>query len=557
MTRDWTSDDFLFVPLGGSGEIGMNANLFHYAGQWLLVDLGISFADETMPGVDIILPDISFIKDNGIEISALVVTHGHEDHLGAIPYLWDQLRCPIYATPFTMALIRGKLQSNIPDAKVSMMALPFNVPHQIGCFSVEMISLTHSIPDPAGLVLRAGGKVIFHTGDWKFDDTPLLGEVSDYAALEALGAEGVDVMIGDSTNAMVEGRTGSEADAREGLIAEIKKATGRVAVTCFASNLTRVNTLVHAAIETGRSPMLVGRALHRIVDAARSCGYISDWPDFIEEDEFDLIPRENILLICTGSQGESRSATTRISSASHPTVRLNEGDTVMFSSRVIPGNESAISHVYDNFLRRGIKVVTEEDAPIHVSGHPARGELTQMYQMIKPSIAIPVHGTARHLEAHAALAKSCQVSQVIIPDNGNVIAIGDAAELINAASITPQTIEGGAVVDLSSAIFSDRRKMLWNGSVTASVVVNYAGELCLAPSIVQKGLSDENRGDDYIAEAANRVEDAIQSLSDKASLDDELVRAAAVRPLRKLAKSMFDRRPVVEVHVMRVDALVG
>ncbi len=543
------------MPLGGSGEIGMNANLFHYAGQWLLVDLGISFADETMPGVDLILPDLSFIKDNGIEISALVVTHGHEDHLGAIPYLWEQLRCPIYATPFTMALIRGKLQSNLPDAKVSMTVLPFNLPHQIGCFSVEMISLTHSIPDPAGLVLRAGGKVIFHTGDWKFDDTPLLGEVSDYAALEALGAEGVDVMIGDSTNAMVEGRTGSEADARDGLIAEIKKATGRVAVTCFASNLTRVNTLVHAAVETGRSPMLVGRALHRIIDAARSCGYITDWPDFVEEDEFDLIPRENLLLICTGSQGESRSATTRIAGASHPTVRLNEGDTVMFSSRVIPGNESALSHVYDNFLRRGIKVVTEDDAPIHVSGHPARGELTQMYQLIKPRIAIPVHGTARHLESHAALAKSCQVAEVIIPNNGDIIAIGETeAKRINAASVKPQTVEGGAVVDLDSSIFSDRRKMLWNGSVTASVVVNFAGELCLAPSIVQKGLSDKDRGDDYIAEAAIRVEDAIHSLSDKAVLDDELLRAAVVRVLRKLAKSMFDRRPVVEVHVMRVDA---
>ena len=253
----WSAQDLMFVPLGGSGEIGMNANLFHYQDQWLMVDLGISFPDETMPGIDVVLPDLSFIEKRRKSLAGLVITHGHEDHLGAIPYLWERLKCPIFATPFTLALVRAKLRENLPDAKVELIALPFNAPVEIGSFSVEMISLTHSIPDPAGLVLRAGGKTIFHTGDWKFDEDPLLGPVSDQNALKALGDAGVDVMIGDSTNAMVEGRTGSEADARDGLIKEIKKATGRVAVTCFASNVARVNTLVHAAKATSRSPILI------------------------------------------------------------------------------------------------------------------------------------------------------------------------------------------------------------------------------------------------------------------------------------------------------------
>ena len=278
-----------------------------------------------MPGIDVVLPDLSFIESRRDKLKGLVVTHGHEDHLGAIPYLWEKLGCPIYATPFTMALIRGKLKDNLPNAKVELISLPFNEQVQIGGFSVEMISLTHSIPDPAGLVLRAGGKTIFHTGDWKFDRDPLLGPTSDLEAIKALGDSGVDVMVGDSTNAMIEGRTGSESEVREELIRQIKAAEGRVAVTCFASNVARVNTLVHAAVATGRSPMLVGRALHRVTEAARSCGYLDDWPDLVTEEEFSLIPRENILLICTGSQGEPRSAMSRIAAGSHHNIDLEKG----------------------------------------------------------------------------------------------------------------------------------------------------------------------------------------------------------------------------------------
>jgi ribonuclease J len=553
---DWSDDDVLFVPLGGSGEIGMNANLYHAGGEWLMVDLGINFPDDSMPGVDFILPDLSFIEDRREELKGLVVTHGHEDHLGAIPYLWERLQCPIYATPFTMALIRGKLRDNLPRAKVELISLPFNKKVEIGGFSVEMISLTHSIPDPAGLVLRAGKKTIFHTGDWKFDRDPLLGPVSDIDAIKALGDQGVDVMVGDSTNAMIEGRTGSEGEVREELIRQIDAATGRVAVTCFASNVARVDTLVRAAAETGRSPMLVGRALHRVTEAARGCGYLGDWPDFASEDDFGLIPRDDILLICTGSQGEPRSAMSRIAAGSHHVISLEKGDTVLFSSSQIPGNELAITKVQDNLIRRGIRVITDDDALIHVSGHPGREEMAEMYQMIRPKLAIPVHGTARHQEAHAALAKKCQVKETIIPSNGDIINLSrPEGQTIGVAETGLQTMEGGEIISIDGQTMRDRRRMLWNGSVSVSVVLSLGGELCLAPTISQNGLTEGGRADDYLAQASIRVEDVVMALDDDVVMDDQRLEAAVARELRGLAKSMFGRRPMVQVHILRVDAL--
>jgi len=554
-SQSWKHDDLLFVPLGGSGEIGMNANLFHHNDQWLMVDLGISFPDETMPGIDVVLPDLSFIEERRDKLAGLVITHGHEDHLGAIPYLWERLKCPIYGTPFTLALVRGKLSEHLPDARVKLISLPFNTPVPVGSFDVEMISLTHSIPDPAGLVLRAGGQTIFHTGDWKFDEDPMIGPTSDKGALKRLGETGVDILIGDSTNAMVEGRTGSEADARKGLLATIGGLKGRVAVTCFASNVARVDSLVRIAGETGRSPMLVGRALHRITEAAKSCGYLRDWPDLVREDDFELIPRENLLMICTGSQGEPRSALARIASGSHHMVRLEKGDAVLFSSREIPGNEPAISRVQDNLIRRGVQVITDDDAPIHVSGHPGRDDMAEMYQLIRPRVAIPVHGTARHLKAHAVLAQSCQVSKTIIPDNGDVIALdGEESRVISKADTGLLTYEAGEVIALDSSTLRDRRRMLWNGNVSASIVLSLTGELCLAPSITQNGLNDGHRADDYIAEGSLRVEDALLAMNSRDRFDDDTVSDRVSQVLRGLAKSMFQRRPAVQVHVMRVDA---
>ena len=553
----WNDSDVLFVPLGGSGEIGMNANLFHHNGRWIMVDLGISFPDETMPGVDVVLPDLRFIEKQRDKLDGLVVTHGHEDHLGAIPYLWEKLQCPIYGTPFTLALVRGKIKEHLPDANVKLISLPFNEQVKIGNFEVEFVSLTHSIPDPAGLVLRAGGMTIFHTGDWKFDENPVIGPVSDISTLQSLGDAGVDVMIGDSTNAMVEGRTGSEDDARRGLIEAISAEQGRVAVTCFASNVARVDSLIHAARETGRSPMLIGRALHRITDAARSCGYLKHWPDMVGEDDYNLIPRENILLICTGSQGEPRSALSRIASGTHHKVSLDKGDTVMFSSREIPGNEVAIGKVQDNLIRRGVRVITDRDAPIHVSGHPCREEMAEMYQLIRPRLAIPVHGTIRHLRAHAALARDCQVSQALIPENGAIIRLNkNEAETVGSADTGLMTVEAGEVIAIDSDTMRDRRRMLWNGNVSASVVLSLSGELCVAPIVQESGLAEGHRADDYMAEASLRIEDAVDAMNNDVFNDDRVTEVVG-QCLRGLAKSMFGRRPIVQVHIVRVDALAA
>ena len=554
----WQDDDLLFVPLGGAGEIGMNANLFHHAGRWLMVDLGISFADETMPGIDVLLPDLGFIAERRDRLDGLVVTHGHEDHLGAIPYLWERLRCPVYGTPFTLALVAGKLREHLPGADVELVPLPAGGRAGIGPFDVELVSLTHSIPEPAGLVIRAGGMTVFHTGDWKFDDDPVMGPVSDTGALKALGDAGIDVMIGDSTNAMVDGRTGSEGDARKGLAAAIGAETGRVAVTCFASNVARLDSIVQAGAETGRSPLLVGRALHRVTEAARSCGYLGHWPDMLGEDDFNAVPRENALMICTGSQGEPRSALARIAAGTHRNIALEAGDTVMFSSREIPGNETAIGKVQDSLVRRGIRVVTGDDAPIHVSGHPGRGEMTEMYQLIRPTVAVPVHGTARHLRAHAELARACQVKQVVVPENGSVIRLdkGEAAT-IGSAATGLMTVEGGELLAVDGDTMRDRRRMLWNGNVSVSVVVSRAGELCAAPAVRHSGLAEGHRGDDFTAEASLRVEDALAALDGDARLDDARLEQAVSGPVRSLARAMFDRRPLLQVHILRVDALAA
>ena len=549
-----STSDLVFVPLGGSGEIGMNANLYHYHDRWLMVDLGISFADESMPGVDVVLPDLSFIEERKDKLEGLILTHAHEDHYGAIPYLWERLQVPIYGTAFTLALLRRKLAEARVDFSIEMHELDYNTSYEFGPFSIELLALNHSIPDPAALVLRTSEGTILHTGDWKFDEAPQIGTNTDAQRLAEIGQEGVLALIGDSTNAMVEGRTPSEQTAYEGLTAEIAKAEGRVAVTCFASNVARVDSIVRAAHANQRSVAVIGRALQRTIDAAREVGYLRDLPDFVKESDVGLIPRENIVIICTGSQGETRAAMARIASASHETIDLDPGDTVIYSSRQIPGNEPAISKIQDLLLRRGIFVITDDDAPVHVSGHPARDEMAEMYGLVKPKIAVPVHGTARHLLAHAKLAESCQVGQTLIPDNGVIIKFTDgSARKIGHVQTGALTHEGGEIVDIQSEQLRARRRMLWNGSVSVSVVISASGQLLLAPSIAQSGVVDEERIDEFLATTGLRIEDKLAELGKKLASDEE-VRQIISGQVRSVAKAMVKRRPNVEIHIMRSNA---
>ena len=547
------SDDFVFLPLGGSGEIGMNANLYHYKGRWLMVDLGISFPDESMPGVDVVLPDLRFIEARKDKLEAIILTHAHEDHFGAVPYLWKRLGVPVYGTAFTLALLHRKLAESRLDYKIPLHELDFNITYDFGSLSVELVQLTHSVPDPAALVLRSDKGTVLHTGDWKFDETPMLGEDTDRERLRQIGDEGVMALIGDSTNAMVDGYTPSEAVALQGLTDVIAEAEGLVAVTCFASNVARLGSIMTAAAANNRSICVVGRALNRTIGAARDTGYLADIPDFVSESEASLIPKNHMVFICTGSQGETRAAMAKIAAGTHESVELQPGDTVIYSSRQIPGNEPAITKVQDMLVRRGIHLITDEDRPVHVSGHPARDELVEMYRLVRPQIAIPVHGTARHLLAHAELANNCQVKRTLIPDNGAAIRLkSGTADIIGYAPVGLLTSEGGEVVDLQSDHLRSRRRMLWNGTVTATVVLSAAGELLMAPQVSQTGLCPDDQSADFIADAGLAVEDVI--CQQAASGDnDEVIEEMVRRTVRQMAKGKFKLRPTVHVHVMRTD----
>ena len=471
---NYAKDDLLFAPLGGSGEIGMNVNLYHYQDNWIMVDLGISFPDESTPGVDVILPDLKFIADRRDKLAGLVLTHGHEDHIGAIPYLWSQLGCPIYGSAFTLALLRRKLAESRGDFDIKLHEIGMNAPFKLGAFEIEMVALNHSIPDPAALAIRTDAGTVFHTGDWKFDKTPVLGTDTDAPRLAAIGDEGVLALVGDSTNAMVDGRTGSESDAKAGLTDAIAKATGRVAITCFASNVARIDSICKAAKANGRSVAIVGRALNRAISAAREVGYLADLPDLVPEGDVDLLPRDSIVIVCTGTQGEPRAAMARIAAAAHDTISLEAGDTVIYSSRQIPGNENAIARVQDMLIRRKIHLVTDQDAPVHVSGHPSRGEMIEMYGLIRPKIAIPVHGTARHLLAHAALADSFrngipvrfQFAMAVIIEKRRSFGISKAnfnifilffQKLTDTGKRSPRSDSANKPVNLSSCLIPDFR----------------------------------------------------------------------------------------------------
>ncbi|MEC8539045.1 MAG: ribonuclease J [Pseudomonadota bacterium] len=554
----YKASDLLFVPLGGSGEIGMNANLYHYDGSWLMVDLGISFPDDSMPGIDVVLPDLSFIEQRRDSLAGLVLTHGHEDHLGAIPYMWSRLRCPIYGSAFTLALLRRKLSENGNQDDIPLIEISPGTVTEVGAFSVEMVGLTHSIPDPTALAIRCDAGTVLHTGDWKFDAAPGLGNQTDTERLAQIGDEGVLAMVGDSTNAMVEGRTGSEADAEAGLRDVIAAAKGRVAVTCFSSNVARFQSIVRAAQASDRSVAVVGRAIKRAISAAQEVGYLRDLPDFVREEDIDLLPRDNLVIICTGTQGEPRAAMAKIAAGVHESVTLEQGDTVIYSSRQIPGNEPAIAKVQDALIRRRINLVTDDDAPVHVSGHPSRDEMVEMYGLVKPRIAIPVHGTARHLVAHAELAETCQVRQTLLPDNGTVIRLagkgGDSeAEIIDNVKTGALTHEKGKIVEIQSDMMRARRRMLWNGVVTTSLVMNRSGALCAVPAVSQTGIGDEAAAADYIAKASIAVEDALSGMTRNARRDDGSVEEIAGQALRRVARSMFGLRPIVHVHVMRLD----
>jgi ribonuclease J len=547
--------ELLFLPLGGAGEIGMNLNLYHCHGSWLMIDCGVSFGDDTLPaGVDIIMPDPGFIAERRDQLAGLIVTHAHEDHIGAIPYLWPRFGCPIYATPFAAAVLRRKLTDAAGlehQAKITVVPMSAG-PFRVGPFEIELITLTHSIPEPTAVAIRTPLGTVLHTGDWKLDPDPLIGPATDEPMLRCLGDEGVLAMICDSTNALRPGVAGSEADARASLIDLVGHYDNqRVAITCFASNVARLESAALAAAANGRKAALVGRSLWRMDEAARETGYLRDLPPFLTEDEAAALPRHEALLICTGSQGEPGSALARIAADAHPRVRLEEDDVVIFSSRDIPGNERAVGRLQDQLLRRGVQVVTARDHFVHVSGHPARDELTRMYQLVRPRIAVPVHGELRHLVSHAQLARDCGVPETVVAENGDVVRLAPGrAEIIDEVPVGRLAVNGPQIVPLRSATLRDRQHMSANGAAMATVVLTERGKLAAAPQITLQGVLED--GEDLLVDLGADVGRAIDELPRGARRDDAAVKKAAWQAIRRTLRARYGKKPVTEVHIVRV-----
>jgi len=542
-----------FVPLGGAGEIGMNLNVYGYQGDWLIIDCGVTFGDDSQPGLEVVMPDPGFIVERRDRLLGIVATHAHEDHIGAIPYLWRQLRCPIWATPFTASFLRAKLAETGFADQVKINVVPLSGRFTIGPFDLELITLTHSIPEPNAVALRTPVGTVLHTGDWKFDPDPLIGPTADEAALLRLGDEGVLALVGDSTNALRPGTSGSEAELRRSLIDLIGRYDARVAVACFASNVARLETIARAAAAHGREIALVGRSLWRIDKAARENGYLTDLPRFLTEDEAGYIPRDRIVMICTGSQGEPRAALSRIARDDHPHVVLETGDVVIFSSRIIPGNEKSINRLQNALVRIGVEIVTEEDHFVHVSGHPARDELVRMYQMVRPQIAVPVHGEARHLIAHAELAGECQVQQPLVIQNGDVVRLAaSGASVVDEVPVGRLASDGKGLLPLDGSALKDRRRVTFNGSAVATLVLDRRGEPLAPPTISTIGVVEPAAAEAAAPALRSAVERALDELPASLRRDDEAVRDAARRALRRILNERFGKRPLVEIHLVRI-----
>ena len=549
----WKKSDLLFLPVGGSEEIGMNANLYHYEDKWILIDLGISFPDETDLGIDVLLPDFEFIKSLGDKFLGIFLTHGHEDHIGAIPYFADDINCPIWGTSFTMALLKRKLKENNKEKKLELNTLTIDKQLIIGPFQIKAIQTSHSIPDPVSILISTKQGDIFHSGDWKLENSINLNEKTNVDNFRSIGENGILAMVCDSTNALVDGKTPSENFAYEGLLDTIKNCNGTALVTCFSSNISRIKSLLDIALKTDRSVLVIGRALLRAIDAAKEVGYLKNIPELLSLKDFNLIPRTNVLIISTGSQGEPNSALSRISKDNDKFIKLIKGDTIIFSSRKIPGNENAILKVQNRFLERGINIVTDDDKNVHVSGHPSRDELIEMYSYIKPKISIPVHGTREHIEAHSDLANNCQVPLVIKPKNGEVIKLnGNAPNIVSRFDFVTHVYDAGEIIPINNERFITRRHSLWNGFVTISIVIDKDGYLVITPQISQIGVSDNSIVDNVLIDISLKIEDFIENLSCVPEILDEELISQISKLVRREFKSTFSKRPIVKVHVNRV-----
>ncbi len=541
-------EELLFLALGGSGEIGMNVNLYGTQGKWLMVDLGLTFADSDYPGIDLILPELEFIEQRRHELVGIVLTHGHEDHIGAIPYLAADLKVPLYATPFTAGLIAGKLEEEGLAGKVKLHVIPRDGSIDLDPFKITFKALAHSIPEGNGLVIETPHGKIFHTGDWKIDDTPVLGSPSSDEVMRAIGDDGILALVCDSTNVFQEMPSGSEAGVHAGLRQAVEEAKGRVLVTTFASNAARLQTLGQVSIECGRKLCVAGRSLDRILRVAKANGYLLDFPETIRFDEAMRLPRNEVMILATGGQGEPRAALSRVAFGTHE-LKLVSGDTVIFSSKQIPGNEIAIGRIMNALSDLGAITVTDRQLHIHVSGHPGRPELAQMYQWIRPEIVVPVHGEARHMAEQARFALACGVPKSIYQKNGDIVRLAPKGpKKLGEVRVGRLVLDGDIILPADGGTIGERRKISVNGIIAVALPLDTDGRLCGKPLLSPFGVPVEADRDDFLADAADA---ATKAFGD--SIDSDKVREAVRLAVRRCATVWTGKKPIVEV--MTVTAL--
>jgi ribonuclease J len=539
-----------FIPLGGAGEIGANLNVYSYDGKLLIVDIGVSF--EKLPGAEVIMPSLSFLKEQAKNIKGIIITHAHEDHIGAVGHLWPELQCPIYATPFTARFAEHKLREQHIKARVTHIPLSGTV--DLDPFKVRFVELTHSILEPNALAIETPKGTILHTGDWKIDHTPVMGKITDKKTLKALGKKGILAAVCDSTSVFEKGWSGSEETVKETLIQTVKDhPDNRVVVACFASNAARLLSCYKAAQATGRRMALVGRSLDRIDRIIRDSGYFDDMPPFLTEKETKNISPSKLLIVCTGSQGEPRAALMRIANKIHPRVALDAGDVVIFSSRIIPGNEKSIYALQNQLVRRGIDVITAKDIPnIHVSGHPSQDELKEMYSWLKPKSVIPVHGEDRHIDMHAQLARAWGVKHTICPRNGDIICIDEeiGPQKVGEVVSGHLALDGRRLISVEGNIFKERERLSVAGIICISLVLNAKNHLTDC-QISELGVQEPDEHEEFVDTLGSITQRSFNRLRSEERDDEDAIEGVLVKDIHRYCQDTIGKKPYVFFHIMR------
>jgi len=553
-------DELVFVGLGGLGEIGMNLYLYGYgppdARKWLMVDCGITFPEgEFDPGIDVILPDVRFIEENRGDLVGILITHAHEDHIGAVIELWPRLKAPVYATPFTAGMLRSKLAEWGGDLQIPINVVHLDSRFKLGPFDVELVTLAHSIPEMSAIALRTPQGLVFHTGDFKLDPTPLIGTPLDEGRLKRLGDEGVQALIVDSTNAFREGISPSEQDVAKSLGQIIAKAKGRVAVTTFSSNVARVKAVAEAARAANRQVVVAGRALHRVIEVAIDTGYLPQGFRYLDQGQFRNLQRRDVVLLCTGSQGEQRAALARIAEEEHPEVSLDKGDLVIFSSRTIPGNEKAVGRIQNNLARNGCDVLTDNEALVHVSGHPRRDELRRMYGWMRPKVVVPMHGEARHLKAQAELARELGAKTIFTVQDGEIVRLAPDPAVIDDAPVARLFRDGRLLVPEADGPVRARRKLAAVGIVIVSLCLSRRGELLSEPQAALDGVPAETAdGEDMLDVVLDAVDGTWRSIPAPKRKSADLVSEAIRRAVRAAVAQVWGKKPICKVLVNVIDS---